>query len=553
MATTSRIGHVSIRSRLSHDWPGERGRLERMWRDLSARALGRALEEAGLPADEIICVRRLDLQMRLWLGQTDEAMVAEWAAGVARAVRQELDAARVDSVITFRSTLAAVVDAVRGLVRGSTTRAWAWRQVELPVDGPVRDAVVRVLVHEPRQTLPALTVLAGDEPFTAWASRIPDEAWDAVAGTALRVSGRPLLDPAPVTREEIEEAAAAASRILSRSPLRRIAVRAAAGRGAAGREALAVLSVLASEPACLDRPGTAAMAIVLAVARALEEDAFDAPAPPRQAIDGASPNVAGREALSPHRDEGRRDVHDASGAAANRRAGESPNADVSQAADSARQAPAAAAQTARGHADGASPSERDSSAGDASNTSAPDAPPTLEQPDDFERGPIDIRRRGRTQWGGLLFLLHVVDETGVPARATGAGPLAAHSLVWVLHRIALLIVPCAPDDPAALAFAGLAPDAPVPDEGDASADVQAALLELADAIHTAAAGRLAMDPEAEDLFTLCARTAEVVADPGWVDVHFPLDSVSLQVRRAGLDVDPGFLPWLGVVVRFTYV
>jgi hypothetical protein len=31
-----------------------------------------------------------------------------------------------------------------------------------------------------------------------------------------------------------------------------------------------------------------------------------------------------------------------------------------------------------------------------------------------------------------------------------------------------------------------------------------------------------------------------------------LDDVDFDVRMAGLDLDPGWIPWLGVVVRFIY-
>jgi hypothetical protein len=40
--------------------------------------------------------------------------------------------------------------------------------------------------------------------------------------------------------------------------------------------------------------------------------------------------------------------------------------------------------------------------------------------------------------------------------------------------------------------------------------------------------------------------------PGWVEVYLPLDGVDVAVRRAGLDVDPGWVPWLGTVVMFRY-
>jgi hypothetical protein len=49
------------------------------------------------------------------------------------------------------------------------------------------------------------------------------------------------------------------------------------------------------------------------------------------------------------------------------------------------------------------------------------------------------------------------------------------------------------------------------------------------------------------------RPGRVLARPGWVEVAMPADRVDLDVRRAGLDLDPGWVPWLGVVVGYRYV
>ena len=54
------------------------------------------------------------------------------------------------------------------------------------------------------------------------------------------------------------------------------------------------------------------------------------------------------------------------------------------------------------------------------------------------------------------------------------------------------------------------------------------------------------------LSRLLCRDARISADPGWIDVHFALRDVSVDLRRAALDLDPGFLPWLGVVLRYRY-
>ena len=48
------------------------------------------------------------------------------------------------------------------------------------------------------------------------------------------------------------------------------------------------------------------------------------------------------------------------------------------------------------------------------------------------------------------------------------------------------------------------------------------------------------------------RVAEIVVDPGWIEVRLQLEEVDVDLRRAGLDLDPGWLPWLGAVVRFVY-
>ena len=51
---------------------------------------------------------------------------------------------------------------------------------------------------------------------------------------------------------------------------------------------------------------------------------------------------------------------------------------------------------------------------------------------------------------------------------------------------------------------------------------------------------------------LVRRHGRVVVVPGWVTFHLRLADVDLDVRRAGLDLDPGFVPWLGSVVVIRY-
>ncbi|HEX5745270.1 MAG TPA: hypothetical protein VFZ09_03440 [Archangium sp.] len=55
------------------------------------------------------------------------------------------------------------------------------------------------------------------------------------------------------------------------------------------------------------------------------------------------------------------------------------------------------------------------------------------------------------------------------------------------------------------------------------------------------------------LHTLIRRPARITATRTHVDILFDIQQVDIRVRSAGLDVDPGWVPWLGRVVRFHYL
>ena len=110
-------------------------------------------------------------------------------------------------------------------------------------------------------------------------------------------------------------------------------------------------------------------------------------------------------------------------------------------------------------------------------------------------------------------------------------------------------------------FIGFLADAPLVSrvafvEDADGAVLRAQLAHAAERIRTRLASILARDGDSEPpealIAWLCARPAEVIADPGWIEVHLPVDSIDTCVRRAGLDVDPNYVAWLGVVVRFYY-
>ena len=163
--------------------------------------------------------------------------------------------------------------------------------------------------------------------------------------------------------------------------------------------------------------------------------------------------------------------------------------------------------------------------------------------------PSVVTRRASTRFGGLLFLLKLIEGLGLPDQILAHCP--RRPFRWALHQLALALVPAEPDDAAALACAGLPPDAAPPScSEEPPDDAEGALIaSFVERVLVALETRL---EEKQPIAFVCYRAAEIVADPGWIEVHLSLNEVSTSIRRAGLDLDPGYLPWLGVVVSFVY-
>lgn len=76
---------------------------------------------------------------------------------------------------------------------------------------------------------------------------------------------------------------------------------------------------------------------------------------------------------------------------------------------------------------------------------------------------------------------------------------------------------------------------------------------LAAAMSAIACARLGVAWDAAILRSLVVRSGVVVLDGEEIIVEMPLASVDVDVRRAGLDVNPGWIPWLRRRMRIDYV
>jgi len=170
--------------------------------------------------------------------------------------------------------------------------------------------------------------------------------------------------------------------------------------------------------------------------------------------------------------------------------------------------------------------------------------------------PGDLPRAGPlawpTEWAGLPFFLATAAEAGLPEAVLSDAVLADQPLSWTFYQLARRLIPAAgPADPALFALAGLVPgdepQQPLAEEA-AHLDTHAGGWARVTAARLGQAERDAFDVAGQ----VAARTGSIVASSGWIEVHLDLADVDIDVRRAGLDLDPGWVPWLGVVVIFVY-
>ncbi|MEJ2432274.1 MAG: hypothetical protein P8Y53_03595 [Pseudolabrys sp.] len=162
-----------------------------------------------------------------------------------------------------------------------------------------------------------------------------------------------------------------------------------------------------------------------------------------------------------------------------------------------------------------------------------------------------------TREGGLFLLLNFLARPEAQTLIAGQGGMAALPDGWAwLYRLGLALGLTA--DSSAAVWLGrqmqsddliVPADVPPLPGGTALLALGAQLYGDAGADARADAGE-AGPPWGSNLL---ARPALVRSTRSHLDICYPLVCASLPVRVAGLDIDPGWLPWLGRVVAFHYV
>ncbi|MEC5385351.1 hypothetical protein VVD49_06425 [Uliginosibacterium sp. H3] len=180
----------------------------------------------------------------------------------------------------------------------------------------------------------------------------------------------------------------------------------------------------------------------------------------------------------------------------------------------------------------------------------------------------------RSTSAGLFFLLPVLVRLGLVqwAESNGhdAGQFASRVLVMALRRLRV-----AEDEPT-LAVLGsmvsMSPSGVVASTAPASwadALLRSPQAQPAASLVAALAAATTIDAQAQvwlcaarrwlrraggiGLASLVLRPGRVGSTPTHIDIYFSVNAIDMRVRRAGLDIDPGWLSWLGKVVSYHYV
>jgi hypothetical protein len=560
---TLHIRKFKARYRLPASARAERRRLDAALKIAMDETLDSELARLGFPEDEELCIRDVFVPIRLRLSASVDALAKAWGFALARAIGRAASGGRVAGVVRYESRLQGLVDMAHGVALDDLGRVWAWRQLglwragERVNDVEALDELIRALVAEPTTTVAVVSTLARDGVLNRLAPRLTHEHWHTLAEAALSVAGIPelltqsMMPPAPVHAATMREA----SRLISTSRIAHARASTLAQFSTHHAEevqrAVSLLIILESNQSALVRGETEARSLVNAVMLALR---FTASAgSPRRGKEGG-------DALEALRDDVRTR---ASVEVENRQEASDELASVTRTGpDASRAADASEHRTRQGTSgqenifDAAT---LDATTLDATTVDANTlAATTFDAATSGDERPLPVvRRRAFTRFGGLLFLLGLMEDLGLPLEMSDYAAMSERPFRWMLHRVALKLTSAAADDAAALAFAGLLPDAAPPSVGEdePSDSEEGVIASYAARITEELKVRLSdwRDvPPATLLHFVCRRRAEIVADPGWFEVRFSLDDVATEIRRAGLDLDAGYLRWLGAVVKFIY-
>jgi hypothetical protein len=579
------IDRVKTRYRMAPAARREQPRVQRIVDEALFRVLEGAIERTGIGADSYICIRDVHAVVSVRLREPDSALANGVGDAIAAAIQRLIDHPS-PSVVQYGSRAHALVDLASHAIAGDFSRSWAWSQVgiwraDFPLSADLTaNLIVRALAKEPTLATAVTAYLAREraDQLSELIARATAKAWRELASAVVVAAAGVSHRTAPAGRASLTSTSASTvRRVVTQSAIARVSIEQFATASGEVRRALASLALLEVEPSMV-RGGDIGD-LLIAIERAMSVAATSTVRRPQPLTRAARPDGASepidRSAGSNDGAVPFAEVASAVGArepAPNhrRRSPQHPEDDTRPASDEGRRATSGGDSPADGDAGAHSDDAIDAAADErvargafgAANAVKDAVHDTVHAiaPDMVPDAVPGVRRLARTGHGGLLYLVNLLPRIGLIEVLCGDERWSDRGLRWVLHRLAMALAEIGPDDAAALVFAGLTPGTTPPSSlQDPPTDLERVALDtlratVTRALRTTLDGR--SQPDADDDLRLmnqvCRRPAQIAAEPGWIEARFAPEEVSLDIRRSGLDRDPDWVPWLGIVLRFVY-
>ena len=464
------------------------------------------------PDEEIVLVRRLDAPAPMAARHTERQSARDWSDAIALQLDRVLSNAGTGNVLRFRHRLAAELAFAHDAFEHRSTRDWGWRRLGLlPERGSIAGAerlaaLVRLFADESNPRMPLLRALSAEPGWPGCVAQLDLASLRQLAQAALRTCGG-ATPFSPIDDMDV----AAPSIGMNNTPDPTPAAPTAPASPLDARTAAILDALLRFEANPVRRRWSARLTLLACEPRHARQD----PARIDRLLD---PWLAATEAQPGADSDG---PQPPATAANNPGRDERPTVDV----------PASGPQADHRPRGGEPPHP------DGEPLPPEDPAPSI----------------GLTDHAGLQLLLPLLEPSGALAMLEDESVWPAAHWPFGLHRLATTLLPLAADDAAALAFCGRRPRDPVPfphQRLDAMQHV--ALGQARDLLHDALARRLPEWRGPGLIERVARRRGRIVADPGWFEVRYALRDVSIDIRRAALDLDPGFIAWLGIVLRVVY-
>ena len=475
------------------------------------------------------------------LALTIEGRLRDWG----RLARHGDDpAADTAPVVVFRHALEAHILLARRLSQGQPTQGWFW-PLAVPAWEPGQapaEALRRIL-------LSSFALPGGVASAAAWLDALVSATGaDLVLASLNPADGAPLLEASGWSMAG--EAMAGPQTPGTPSPAWDRALRTWIPRWGPGDERtlwLAAMALGARNPGRLDSPALleAARALIRRIQTPLKEEEASAAGPAtgeRQAGSNMPEPEAGSAApLPPGRE----------------RASKPSESPVSPWGSAAGGSPATSRSTTGPTRAEAAPASQGPPSGDGDPARSPAVAreggsfPTAPPP---ATDPIHARDPGSgdgawmgletsaTEFAGFPFLIPLLRQLGIE------GWLEKHPLLleWDWPRQLLLRLA------SELGMAGTDPVLDALDSEGLAPAAEPSVLKSLSRHWSQGLRRWSQRPGALPLGELVRRSGTVVSSRTHLDIGFDLRQAEIRVRRLGLDLDPGWVPWLGRVVQFHY-